>query len=58
MRAKAAVAIVPANAQIPRPIALFHRIWPPAILVIGLILTAAWTAILGYGLVQAVALAL
>jgi hypothetical protein len=29
----------------------FQRIWPPAILVLGLALTGAWMAILGYGLI-------
>jgi len=37
--------------------ALFHRIWPRAIITLGLGLTAAWTGLLGYGLVRLIALA-
>jgi hypothetical protein len=58
MRTKAALAIVPLATQVPSSATLFHRIWPPTVLVIGLVLTLAWTALLGYGLVNAVALAL
>jgi len=36
----------------------FHRIWPPAIIACALALTAAWVAVLGYGLVRIVGLAL
>jgi hypothetical protein len=57
MRTKTALAIVPFATQVPSSATLFHRIWPPAVLVIGLVLTLAWTALLGYGLVNAVALA-
>jgi len=57
MRTKTAVAIVPVAVPIPSPFALFHRIWPPAVLAIGLVLTVAWTTLLGYGLFNAVALA-
>jgi hypothetical protein len=32
-----------------------HRIWPVAVISTGLVLTAAWTCLLGYGLIQLVA---
>jgi hypothetical protein len=54
MLAKPEVVIVPVEASVPRQ---FHRIWAPAVLFIGLVLTLAWTALLGFGLVNAVALA-
>jgi hypothetical protein len=57
MRTKTALAIVPFATQVPSSATLLHRIWPPAVLVIGLALTLAWTALLGYRLVNAVALA-
>jgi hypothetical protein len=28
-----------------------HRIWPPAVVVLGLGLTLLWTCVLGYGLI-------
>jgi len=31
---------------------LFHRIWPTAVIALGLGLTAVWTCLLGYGLVS------
>jgi hypothetical protein len=31
---------------------LLHRMWPPAMIAFGLGLTAAWTGLLGYGLVS------
>ena len=34
----------------PNDAQLFQRIWPPTILVLGLALTGAWIALLGYGL--------
>jgi hypothetical protein len=37
--------------------ALFHRIWPAAVIVLGLVLNLAWIVMLGYGLVSFVALA-
>jgi hypothetical protein len=37
--------------------ALFHRIWPRAMVALGLGLTAAWTCLLGYGVVSLIALA-
>jgi hypothetical protein len=36
----------------PYPISLFRRIWLTAILVVGLIVTVAWMALLGYGLIK------
>ena len=56
MQTKTALAIVP-FAPVPSSATLFHRIWPPAVLALGMVLTVAWTALLGYGLVNAVALA-
>ena len=35
---------------------LFYRIWPPAIIALGLGLTAAWACLLGYGLVSLISL--
>jgi hypothetical protein len=35
--------------------ARIHRIWPGAVVATGLVLTAAWTCLLGYGLIQLVA---
>lgn len=35
---------------------LFDRIWPPAVIALGLGLTATWVSLLGYGLVRLVAL--
>jgi hypothetical protein len=57
MQTKTALAIGAFAAPVPSSATLFHRIWPPAILVVGIVLTLAWTALLGYGLVNAVALA-
>lgn len=39
-------------------ISFFHRIWPMAIIAIGVIATAAWTGLLGYGLFRLGKLAL
>jgi hypothetical protein len=55
MLTKPAVVIVPVEASLPSSARLSHRIWAPAALFIGLVLTLAWTALLGYGLVNAVA---
>jgi hypothetical protein len=30
----------------------FHRVRPPAVIIIGIAVTMAWTAFLGYGLVR------
>ena len=57
MLTKSEVVIVPVAASVPSSARLFHHIWAPAVLLIGLGLTLAWTALLGYGLVNAVALA-
>ena len=42
-------AIAP-TAQATQTNTLFHRIWPAAIVILGLGLTAAWIALVGYGL--------
>jgi len=57
MLTKPEVVIVPVEVLVPSSARLFHRIWAPAVLFIGLVLTLAWTALLGDGLVNAVALA-
>ena len=57
MLTKPAVVIVPVEASVPSSARLSHRIWAPAALFIGLVLTLAWTALLGFWLVNAVALA-
>jgi hypothetical protein len=31
--------------------AIFHRVWPPAFIVLGLGVTAFWAALLAYGVV-------
>ena len=36
---------------------LFYRIWPRAMIALGLGLTAAWTCLLGYGLVSLITFA-
>jgi hypothetical protein len=50
------VVIVPVAGSVPST-RLFHRIWAPAVLYLGLVVTFAWTALLGYGLFNTVALA-
>jgi hypothetical protein len=35
-------------------ISLFDRVWPPAAILVGLTITAAWVGILGYGLFELV----
>jgi hypothetical protein len=57
MQTKTALAIGAFAAPVPSSATLFDRIWPPAVLVLGIVLTLAWTALLGYGVVNAVALA-
>ena len=57
MLTKPKVVIVPVAASVPSSTMLFHRILAPAVLIFGLVVTLAWTALLGYGLVNAVALA-
>jgi len=49
-------AIAP-TAQATQTNTLFHRIWPPAIIILGLGLTAAWIALGGYGLVRLIKIA-
>jgi hypothetical protein len=39
-------------AQVKNDNSLFDRIWPPAAIIVGLGLTAAWTSFLGYGIVD------
>ena len=36
---------------------LFQRVWPPAVMLIGVALTLAWAAFLGYELISIVSLA-
>jgi len=31
---------------------IVHRIWPPLVIAFGLVLNAAWVAVLGYGIVS------
>jgi hypothetical protein len=38
--------------------ALFHRVWPVALVIVGLSITVIWTALLGFGLVELVEIAL
>ena len=57
MLTKPEVIIVPVAAPVPSSARLFHGILAPAVLFVGLLLTLAWTALLGYGLVNAIALA-
>jgi len=38
----------------PHAISPFHRVWPPAALALAVIITAAWSSFLGYGLFQLV----
>jgi hypothetical protein len=40
------------------PSSRFQRVWPPAILILGLMAIAAWMVLLGYGLVGLVEMAL
>jgi hypothetical protein len=48
------VTIVPSPTPIAERVAdrmaekVFHKIWPTAVVVTGLVLTAAWTCLLGY----------
>jgi hypothetical protein len=37
---------------------LFQRIWPSAFLILGLVITVAWTAVFGYGFVALVGMLL
>ena len=55
MLAKPEVVIVPVEASVPSSARQFHRIWASVVLFIGLALTLAWTALLGFGLVNALA---
>jgi hypothetical protein len=42
----------------PYPYPLFQRVWPRAIICLGLALTVAWTAFLGYIFIDLVVIAL
>jgi hypothetical protein len=53
-----APAIVPIPLVIPGRPSLFQRVWPPALLVLGAAASVALTALLGYGFVMLVRLAL
>jgi len=55
MLAKPEIVIVPVEASVPSSARQFHRIWAPVVLFIGLVLSLAWTALLGFGLVNALA---
>ena len=56
--AATAPAILAASRSAPAAQPLFHRIWPPAIIALGLGLTAAWICVLGYGLVSVITIAI
>ena len=43
----------PQAATIPKRLPLFQRAWPPILLILGLVATLAWTAFLGFLLVEA-----
>jgi hypothetical protein len=36
---------------------LFQRVWPSALLILGLVVSVGWTALLGYGFVELVEMA-
>jgi hypothetical protein len=42
----------------PQLAARFQRVWPQAILILSLTVTASWMVLLGYGLVELVEMAL
>jgi hypothetical protein len=44
---------VVASPVIPKRLPLFQRAWPPILLMLGLVATLAWTAFLGFLLVEA-----
>jgi hypothetical protein len=46
-----------ASAAVADPVFYFSQIWPPAIIAFGIGLTVAWVSLLGYGLVEVIALA-
>jgi hypothetical protein len=47
-----AVATIPIVVPAAASASLFQRVWPPAILMIGMTITVAWTALLGYALIS------
>jgi hypothetical protein len=53
-----ATATLPISEAIPTPYPLFQRVWPRAIICLGLALTVAWTAFLGYIFIDLVVIAL
>ena len=42
----------------PAAMRVIQRIWPIAVIVIGLVLTAAWTCLLGYGIAKLIGFAI
>ena len=52
---RVAVSAVP---SLSHPISLFHRFWAVTTIGVALITTVAWTALLGYGLIQLIEMAL
>jgi hypothetical protein len=53
-----ATTTLPISEAIPIPYPLFQRVWPPAVMCLGLALTVAWTAFLGYTFIALVVIAL
>jgi hypothetical protein len=51
-------AIAPIELTPPAAHAIFNQFWPPAVLAVGIGLTAAWITLLGYVLVVIMELAL
>ena len=47
-----------APARLEGSVKISHKIWPTAVVVVGLGLTVAWTIVLGYGLVKMIAAAI
>ena len=45
------------TAPVTSSVSLFDRIWPAAIIILGLVVNIAWVALLGYGLVSILGLA-
>jgi hypothetical protein len=58
MSVEARVAVTPVPPPTPPapsaidPVSYVHRVWPPIVLAIGLIVTAAWIGLLIYGLFE------
>ena len=49
--------VAPATIPIPELPSLFQRVWPSAVIALGMLTTVAWVSLLGYGLVALVGLA-